>query len=246
MEDFLKNLYSLIDPETRRGLKFLTCIIIFVLTIFFAAAFILPNQFIQNVISQLNLPNGIYYLTGLLIVHLLFVTLTSGDKLYYGNPQKNCFVRSFQEKLPSKHLYRKLNESSKTLISMERATQLWFDEFNKWREQGHPRHKARERTFQRGYSCRFIYYLFTYSVCLLSLSAIWLTIEVFMCHYQHHIINNLEAKITYTAIILIVPILLYCCNKPNKTKPTGVWLRFNEINNDHITWIDHNLDKFQL
>lgn len=238
MKDFIKEIIGLIDPETRKGLLFLTGASILVLVTFFFFAYVGSVPVYNTIIGQLNLPKWVYGCALLIVEYILFVVISSDDKLYYGNPKKNRFTRAFQKYLPSNHLAAVLK------TDVDTAKHLWFDEFNKWADEKHERHEERQRTFQRGFSCRFIYYLWIVNRLLLILSILWLLVEVILVKCTDHDIANLEAKLAIALLLLIFLTSLGLFNRTNDSNPTGVWRRFNEINQRHCAWIDENKELF--
>jgi hypothetical protein len=239
LSELIKELTSLIDPETRKGLLFLTGTSILALTALFFTGFVGTVPGAHDVLKQFSLPDWAYGLMFLLLVYVLFVVIASDDTLYYGNPKHNRFARAFQRNLPSKHLSVALGTDNET------ATYLWFNEFNKWGDPKNERHEDWKRTFQRGYSCRLIYYLWVFGRNLLCLCGAWLAVEAFLFFYYGRPVANIEAKITVVLVIVLLILSLGICNRTKAGSATGVWRRFDEINERHCSWIDRNLALFK-
>lgn len=239
MKEFIKEIIGLIDPETRKGLLFLIGASIIALATLFCFAYVGSLPVVQTIALQLNLPKWVYGIALLIVEYILFVVISSDDTLYYGNPEKNRFTRAFQKDLPSKHLAAVLN------VDIETAKQLWFDEFNKWGDVTHERHEDRQRTFQRGFSCRFVYYLWVVCRLLLALSVLWLGVEAILVIWASYEIPKLEAKLAIALLLIVFLTALGFFNRTSNTNPTGVWRRFSEINKRHCAWIDENIDLFK-
>jgi len=239
LKEFIKEITGLIDPQTRKGLLFLTGASILALTTFFCLAYVGSVPVAQTIVLQLNLPKWVYGTALLIVEYILFVVISSDDTLYYGNPKKNRFTRAFQKDLPSKHLAEVLN------VDIDTAKYLWFNEFNKWGDVNHERHEERQRTFQRGYSCRFVYYLWVVGKLLLVLSILWLAVEAGLVKWTSYEIQKMEAKLAIAALLIVFLTALRFFNRTSDRNQTGVWRRFSEINKRHCAWIDENLDLFK-
>ena len=114
------------------------------MALIFCHIFIIPLNLFEN------WPDWLLYLSVSVIFYLLRLLLFSADLLYYGDPEKNKYVKAFQMYWPSRHLASKFN------FPQEDASFYWFDKFfSTWDNPDHPRNSQWKRTLIRGYSCRF-------------------------------------------------------------------------------------------
>ena len=173
-----------------------------------------------------------------LTVHTIVVFL-GDDSLYYGDQKKNKFAEAFQRNFPSRQIAQELE------IGQADAVSRWFDEFNRWGSPEHERFQDYSRTVRRGFSCRFVYYVQTAGRWLFWTSAIWLGAEFALTYLNDASVLNPEAKLACTATFLAVWVLFRTENRIAKDAPTGVWRRFNEINERNSEWVAGHLDVFK-
>jgi hypothetical protein len=237
--DFVEKILELISPETRKGLLFLTGATIVALSFLFAAGFIASLPWFEKIMSQVGLPELAGDFIFVIVVYILVVIISSTDTLYYGDPEQNRYARAFQRWFPSKHLATKLG------IKIDLAKDLWFDQFNLWANESHVRHQDWQRTLERGYACRFIYDVQVFSGAIFLLSVGWLIVEGVVTRLFEYEMINLEAKLAITVVYGLIWIAFKYLNRTNESHQTGVWRRFNEINQRNCIWIDQNLNLFK-
>lgn len=195
------------------------------LSLIFAQIFIIPLRWFED------WPHWLLYLIIPSIFYLLRVLIFSSDKLYYGDPSKNVYVRAFQLYWPSRHLAKKFN------LKIEDASRYWLGNvFNKWAAPGHQQHQQWQRTLKRGYSCRLVYYCIKFSSFLF-----WVSLAVIVLEVLITPTNGLAWKIGFMVVLGLVYILLRMRNRTSPDNLTGVWRRFAEINKMHIHWIEQNI-----
>jgi len=237
----LDKIDNIISPESKSGLEGLTAILILVFSLIFSHIFIIP----LNILA--NFPNWIVYIGVCTIFYMLKLLLFSSDKLYYGDPNKNKYVKAFQLHWPSKHIAKKFS------IPLDDAFYYWYEKlFNTWRNPSHERHCQYVRSLRRGYSCRFVFYSLRFFEVLL-----WISFPLTLLQLSKEIsalksdkllfwMNiNLGGAIAYILFVLIFYILIRGSNKTNPTNLGGVWRRYDEINKMHIKWIDENIDSIE-
>lgn len=166
------------------------------------------------------------------------------------SPSKRKSIRFFQNEFPSKYIKRRCercieNERScPNYIKNNSSAHIkyWFyDIFRGSMEKENP--KMVENTFEKGYTCKLLYYLQWILGFFLALSLI---IIVF-----HHLYLYLfdETKIDLNTFQIFFPlvsgsiiILTYKLHNPDKSKPSGCWQAWREINRMHIEWLRENED----
>lgn len=233
MKETIGKLLDMASPYSRRGLEGLTALVILTFSLIFCHIFIIPLSFFET------WPKWLLHLVIFVIFYLLRFFLFSGDKLYYGNPEKDKYVRAFQMYWPSKLIATKFN------MSMEDAKFHWFETFNTWKNKDHPRHSQWERTMRRGYACRFVYYCIKFFEVLLWVSVLVTSLqEVLLRKFKMQIFISevsLEWRIGFIIFVVLFYITIRLTNKTSPTDLIGVWRRFAEINKMHRAWIDNNI-----
>lgn len=244
MGDFTETVQSLLDklgPQSKSGLRILTAVTAIGFLYFFLAAFIAPIAPLSDAFKNSGIPSSVWHLGATVLLYLLVVLVFSDDGLYYGDAERNCFARAFQRHWPSSYLAQRLNIDPRT------ARNIWFSEFNKWGEPGHPSHSQRVMTFRRGYACRLVYYFLRFSKTAFFASALLLTFElVLRCRLNWDWIppESLPSRAIYVSVAGIAWLLVLATNRTDP--PTGVWRRFDEVNELNIHWIDTNLESLRL
>lgn len=239
LTELMQKLIGKIDIETKKGLKQLTAFVIMLEGVLYAHFFLLPYNFFGD------WKDYFVYLVLPFIFYLLKILLFGSDDLYYGNPQKNKYAGAFQAYLPSNHIALKFN------LTSDKAESYWFEKcFNPLKDTNHPRHDQRQRTFSRGFSCRFIYYFIKTMEYVVVLSIITLLLQELLPFlvnkYTKYTIDmmepnaNLAGRVTFVIANIVILLITKKRNKPNIEELTGVWRRFEEINKLHINWIDDN------
>ena len=159
--------------------------------------------------------------------------------MYYGDPKKNHYTKAFKYYLPSKYIAKKFN------IDTKEAEKNWWIVFNSWEDTKDKNYHNRQRTFERGFTCRFVYYIIKSFELIILLMVIFIILHFFSDKFDHfsYVISsfNIILKISILFLCVIIYIFLRLSNNTNINKLNGVWKRFAEINQNHIKWIDNNI-----
>lgn len=227
---------SLASPETKKGLQALIALIILIFSLLFVNIFIISVNILKGVFGWDLL---LYPLTPILM-YIIIVVLFSSDILYNGDPNENSYVRAFQSSWPSKYIAQKFK------ITEKEAMHYWFENFfNTWRNPNYPRHDQWERTLKRGYSCRFIYYFIKFLDILIILSLFLLFLIEGMPRifpdFKLTSETNVWIKIGFIVFIFFVDLYIRLSNKTSPNHMTGVWKKYEEINEMHMRWINDNI-----
>jgi len=174
------------------------------------------------------------------ITFMLATWIFSSDKLYYADPERDRYARAFQAYWPSKHIAEKFD------LSQKDANYYWFEKlFNTWADPEHLRHEQRERTFQRGYECRYVYYcLMLFAVLFWVSAATTVLLKILTrCFRVLAFESEIELgwKIGFVALMGFLYVVLRLSNRTSLRNLTGVWRRYAEVNELHIRWIDENI-----
>lgn len=239
--NLLDKIIESINPETKSGLRVLTAVLIVCLVAIFLICFILPIEFVRNSIDILKIPRTFLVLLFSASIYLIIILIFSADTLYYGDPQKNIYAKTFQAFWPSRYLAKTLD------ISFENASNLWFNEFNKWKGSNNPNHELWLKTLQRGYFCRLVYYLLYYSSLIIFFSLLLLILELISRKYNFIWINSSTflPRILFIICVSCFWLIVRLTNRLKWKGPSGVWRRYNEINRMNIEWVKSNIDYFR-
>jgi len=240
--DAVKQLISAMGLTSRNRLMLLTSGTILLFAGMFACVFILPLNLFSQLPQSLQDLSGIIQSVGgtIVITFMLATWIFSSDELYYADPEKNRYVRAFQVYWPSKHIAERFD------LNQEDADYYWFEKlFNIWADPEHPRHEQRERTFQRGYACRYVYYYLKLFVALFWVSAATTVLLEILTRlfgilaFESKV--GLGWRIGFVVVVGFLYIILRCSNRTSLSNLTGVWRRYAEVNKLHIRWIDENI-----
>jgi len=238
IEKLMNRLEKHFSPDNKKGLRNLTALWVVAAIVVFVFAFAWPL-----ISAQAVLTNNILVIIslGLFIAWAgVLILMRSTDLLYYGDPDKNCWVKAFQAHLPTKHIAEKFG------VSEDDAKYYWFEAFNKWDNPQHPRHHLRQMTFERGFSCRFVY--------TLRMMSKWVCIPALFCllvEYAGGYVFGSFAEYHETVLWRWITFGVMSCLwaglrlafPPSPDAPP--WQRFSEINKMHNKWIDDNFETIE-
>ena len=231
ISNLLTNIIEKFSIYTKEGLENLTSSMIVIFSSLFIHIYIVDINTLANYLDLL------FYPIILIILYFIKINLFSHDYLLFGD-ENNNYVRASKHKLPSKYLLEKYD------ISNEDANHYWYNIFNSWQKKDHPRYGQVIRTFRRGYACRFIFYsikLFEF-LFILSLS-IFIILNVYSSYINKmiYLYPNSYDMFGFIFLMAILKIFIIKLNNSNIKNLTGVWKKFEEINNDHINWLENNI-----
>jgi len=237
----IDNVLKALSPETKAGLRVLTAFLIVGMATVFLMCFIWPIKGVAAAFEALSFPGWLLVAVPSALIYLVVVTMFSSDVLYYGDPKKSKFVAAFQEHWPSKYIARTLQ------IEPKEATKRWLQQFNTWRAENHSNHQQWLRTFHRGFACRLVYYLLFSSLTSSCLAALFVLAELVSRHFGLGWVHptSFPARVVFLALVLLFWVLLRVTNRPEIGRLTGVWRRFQEINELNIEWVSRNIRLFQ-
>ncbi|MFW6047150.1 MAG: hypothetical protein ACOCP4_05140 [Candidatus Woesearchaeota archaeon] len=235
MDELIKFFKDFSNPKEKS--RKTTSLIILVLFLGFAYVFF----------DVLIRENGIVSSALLIVLFILIKEIISEkDVLYSGDPNKNKFVNAFQLNLPTKYIIDTFG------VNMEEAKRLWYNVFNKWKKEDHEMHPNWQKSLERGFKCRMVYFIiisfrFMFWISLIFTSLIYLInhfnikfhVDTIDTYFTSH--KDLTLPIIYVIICLIVYLTFLIINYPKKDKPKGCFLRFNEINDLNIDWLKRNI-----
>jgi hypothetical protein len=219
------------DPRKKEGITNITIWLALVAYFLFIHLFVAP--FSIDIAKE----NSFLYLFVLFVPSAVKLLIFSGDSLAQGKNKEAAF---FQKQFPDQFIADRFS------IQKSMAQHLWFRSLDRRDDEGEV-----QRTYQYGYTCRLVYYskrisaLFGFAgvAFLLINSAInyvenvvgagdpwWLHIG-----YSFAAVRNWQGKAFYCAHLLLLLGYLQLANRVSK--PSGVWARWEQINNRNKAWL---------
>lgn len=241
-EEVIQQFVSQVGFASKRRLKWLTALTIVALVSLFFYTFVRPLQALDELPQYFgDLPQWLLNLGGVALLYMVVNFISINDQLQYADPSRNRYAKAFQEHWPSRHIAAKLD------LSQEQANHKWFEVFNTWADPKHPRHSQRERTFRRGYMCRYVYSCLRLLEMLFWLSALATVLpEVLTRRFGLSALESSMALGYRIAIVVFIGFLYLAfrlTNRPSIGNLTGVWEQYAEVNRLHKAWIDENIKK---
>jgi hypothetical protein len=227
----LGGVLQVLSPNSKHGLRFLTAAFVIIVVVVFVLAFVNPLPWL----AKFELWIVILAAVALAIVSVL---LFSDDTLYYDSPEKNAYAKAFQKRWPSRHIAEILH------IDLSTASTIWFSEFNKLNSADSDGHVQWSKTFQRGYQCRLVYHMLKLSRRMFLIGVLLLELEALLwwgCDYRLMAEETLWSRIAFVAGAALLWLYLRLTSRINPERLTGVWRRFEEINELNIAWADKNI-----
>ncbi|HAF61272.1 MAG TPA: hypothetical protein DCK95_02985 [Anaerolineaceae bacterium] len=226
---FLK---GLLEANTKTAILIRTIFLIIIISFFWVYIYITP--YLKPIQSDFKINND-FLLDGLIgwFSLLIYTLIVSTDKLADIN-SKSKYAKAFQRYWPSRYISEHFD------IDINSANYIWFEKnFNTWEKSDSSRNSQYKRTFERGYQCRLVYYLIIVLSLFIIFSAIQLIIE-FIVMKQFLLIDNYLWKCIFLGIALVSYLTVKGSNKIKEDKKSGVWKKYDEINQLHIDWIEEN------
>jgi hypothetical protein len=240
MEPNFKDIRRVFDSEAKSGFRLLSALTVLYLIYLFVLSFLAQITFVSQALSALKLADHLFYIPITVIIYVLSTLIFSNDVLYYSSPKQDKYVHAFQRNLPTKLLCEKLN------IDSRQAEFLWFGEFNKWARTDHLRHAEYLKTYQRGFACRFVYVLIRSSwIFFMIASALLITESALVLRgIEFTNVDTFGSRWLFVALMLVLNLYLRASNRTGRVT-TGVWKRFDEINDNNREWISVNIERFR-
>jgi hypothetical protein len=233
----VKNLLPIVNFDTKSQEGITNITIWFVLLVYF----LFLHLFIVPILVSFEKDNYVLYAFLLFVPAATKLIFFSEDAIAY---RTNADALFFQAQLPDKYIAEKYQ------IALPRARHLWFRAFDR-------RKDANEgevlKTIQYGFTCRLVYHTKRISFFFLLLSTILFTASLGVRYLSVHgwtwfgwkpllgtftEIPNWPGKLLYIAHLLLTFCYLANWHNSDGEKPTGVWIRWREVNLRNKAWID--------
>jgi len=185
---------------------------------------------------------------GTVVIPLIKYTIIRPDPLQRSS-RSNQSIRFFQAQFPSRYLLERCDrckETKETCPAFLREEggeyrNIWFKGFfNKRILEEDP--GLVESTFEKGYTCKLIFYIQGIARWFIIFSVLALIIkQVFQFVSEGRVVFDATALQLISPIVaLLVILVLGYNNKPDLKNPTGCWHAWQEINQMNIAWMKNH------
>jgi len=179
----------------------------------------------------------------LLALSAIDILLLSEDSLKYSRSASNRHITFFQAQFPRIHIQKRYN------LPAPEARQRWLAVLRQWKDENHPNHFYFVTLLRRRFECRTVFYLQRVLIWLSLLSFVALVILAVLSWWgaldlpHFYSLDNTGltvARIAFPIALFSLYVYLRMDNRPDRGNPTGVWLRWKEINDQLKAWWDQN------
>ena len=189
---------------------------------------------------QTDVPRALLPFLALVMADILLI---SEDTLHHSRPGYNRHISFYQAQFPRIYIQQRYN------LSAQDARRRWLNVLRQWRDKNNPNHKYFVALLKARLECRAVFYLQRVAIALSLLSFLALIVLAGLSAW-----NDLNLPSFYsfennglTVLRAAFPILLFALyaylravNTPDMENPTGVWLKWKEINDRLKLWWDGN------
>ncbi len=217
----------LISPETETGFRIRKGLLAGLLGVVFLLLYVIDYTFDD---WQTDIPSLLLPFAALAVVDLL---LLARDPLQYSRSSSNRHASFFQAQFPGIYIQQRYN------VPAYQARRRWLRVFRRWRDESHPNHFYYTTSLRRRYECRAVYHLQWLSIRIFLLSVLALAVLAGLTWYvdldlprSYSLLNPglTVARIAFPLLLLGLYLYVRVNNRPDWDSPTGVWLRWKEIN----------------
>jgi len=227
----------LFSPETETRFRLRKGLLLGLLGLAFLSLYVIDYSF-DN--WQTDIPRLLLPLVALTMVDLL---LLAGEPLQNPRTGSNRHASFFQSQFPRIYIQERYN------LPATEARQRWLTVLRQWKDENHPNHSYYATSLRRRYECRAVYHLQWLSIRIFLLSV--LALAVLACltwcgdldlPRSYSLLNPglTVARIAFPLLLLGLYLCVRVNNRPDQDNPTGVWLRWKNINDVLKAWWDQN------
>jgi hypothetical protein len=179
----------------------------------------------------------------LLALSAIDILLLSEDSLQHSRSASNRHISFFKAQFPRIYIQKQYN------LPAPEARQRWLAVLRQWKDENHPNHFYFVALLRRRLECRTVFYLQRVLIWLSLLSFVALVILAVLSWWgaldlpRFYSLDNAGltvARIVFPIALLGLYVYLRMDNRPDQDNPTGVWLKWEEINDQLKAWWDQN------
>ena len=247
----IASIFSL-NPATKEGLKNATSIGVLANL----ATFVWTFFFSQSIRDLETLPALILLVAALVIVRVLIFAADPLETLAWRWPPEPRFFRAHY---PSKYLLERCRECADHSPCHDRPLgahsreyiAVWYEIFDSIPQDSN---SLRSRTYEKGFTCRFIFYMKYSFLLFYILGAGTLSSKVFAIFFEHRnlpvswafvwsVLLQSPRQLIYIAVNLLLWTAITGLNRPDAKHPTGCWAMWRDINAQHLLRLKRDDDK---
>lgn len=227
----------LFSAQTETGFRLRKGLLLGLLGIAFLLLYVIDYTF-DN--WQTDIPRLLLPLVALAVVDLL---LLAEEPLQHPGSSSSRHASFFQSQFPRIYI-----QEEHRLPATE-ARQRWLSVLHQWKDENHPNHFYYATSLRRRHECRAVYYLQWLSIRVFLLSVLALAVlacltwcgDLNLPRFYSLLNPGLTAaRIAFPLLLLGLYLYMRVNNRPDQDNPTGVWLRWKEINDVLKAWWDQN------
>jgi len=178
-----------------------------------------------------------------LVLSAASILLVTPDWVHSSRSTDDRYVAFYRAQLLGGYIQRRYG------LSAQDARQRWRDVLRGWRDGRHANHAYYTALLRARYECRMVFYLQRVLLWLAALSLLALIVLAAVSwagldppqFYSFDDPGLTAARIAFPLLLLGGTLYLRAANVPDPEKPTGVWLRWKEINDELKSWWDANV-----
>ena len=225
---------GLLSPVNEGGARFRQGMIPGLLGLAFLFLYVIDPGFDD---PQTDLPVAILAFLALSAASILLVT---PDWLHSSRSAASRHVAFYRSQLVQAHIQERCG------VSAQDARQRWLGELRQWKDESHPNHSWFVALLLARYECRMVFYLQRLLLPLAALCFLALAVLAAMDwgsaglspFYSFDNTGLTAARMVFPLLLLGGYLYLRAGNVPDPDDPTGVWLRWREINDEIKAWWD--------
>jgi hypothetical protein len=178
-----------------------------------------------------------------LVLSAAAILLVTPDWIHSSRSEDDRCVAFYQAQLLRGYIQRRYG------LPARDARQRWLSVLRRWRDERHANHRYYTALLRARYECRMVFYLQRVLVWLAALSLLALVVLAAVSwagldtppFYSFDNPGLTAVRIAFPLLLLGGALYLRAANVPDPDRPTGVWLRWKEINDEIKAWWDRNV-----
>jgi len=177
-----------------------------------------------------------------LVVVAVAILLVTPDWIHASRSPNDRHIAFYRAQLVAGYIERRYG------LSAGDARQRWLGVLRSWRDARHPNHPYYPSLLRAKYECRMVFYLQRVLAWLAALSLLALVVLAAMSwagldvspFYSFDSPGLTAARVAFPLVLLGGALYLRAANVADTERPSGVWLRWKEINDELKAWWDRN------
>lgn len=225
-----------LSPVNEGGVRLRKGLFLGVLGLVFLLLYVIDLAFndLQTDVAKALLP--------FLILSAVDIMLITEDPLQHSRANDNRYIVFFQAQLPRIYIQKRYN------LPASEARQRWLRVLRQWKDDDHPNHHYFVTLLRTRYECRTVFYLQRTLIWLSLLSLVALMALAILSwggvdlplYYSFENDGLLAIRVIFPFILLGAYTHLRMSHRPDWESPSGVWLKWQVINDLLKAWWDQN------